>query len=384
MRCLAGAFWIVCGIIIIAAAARFGFTTSDNTLNGYIWGFLFAAISFGCLFGHALAMHLWRHRKVASFLVFAGSAVALALGLSNTLGSIAGRGNEIQAKRIQIAETIRHLKRSLERAENERVILKFIPTDDAAVKVAKSKARAAAARASECKKRGDNCREREAAERKTLADLEAASKNKAASDRASALDADIAALNAKIENAGPILEAKPQGFARLFDVPVSKSSLLSAWQNLAMAITAEMLFAFSMIAFVVLGKGKPEMALKSPTSRLEMSADKEPEVFGGAPVPARFVDQDAPVGNVAAIMAEMIERGKGKVEFADAFRAYAQECHLQGKNPVSPPVFANALRWLCRNLNVKIETKGEHVYLKKVRLKTLDKAAAEDQQGAQL
>lgn len=58
-------------------------------------------------------------------------------------------------------------------------------------------------------------------------------------------------------------------------------------------------------------------------------------------MPARFVDQDAPVGNVATIMAEMIERGKGKVEFADAFRAYAQECHLKGKSPVSPPVFAS-------------------------------------------
>src|SRR5208337_1921030 len=128
------------------------------------------------------------------------------------------------------------------------------------------KARAAATRTSECKKRGANCREREAAEKKTHAELEAVSKNKAAADRASVLDADIAGLKARIEKAGPVFEAKRPGFAPLLDMPASKAALLSAWQNFAMAIAAEMLFAFSMIAFVVLGKTRPEMALKASTS----------------------------------------------------------------------------------------------------------------------
>src|SRR5208337_171128 len=112
-------------------------------------------------FGHALAARLWRDHKVASLPVFAASASVLIISLSNTLGSLTGRVNEAEAARIQIAGTVHSLTLSLERAENERESLKFIPTDDAAVKAAKSKARAAATRTSECKKRGDNCRERE-------------------------------------------------------------------------------------------------------------------------------------------------------------------------------------------------------------------------------
>ena len=50
---------------------------------------------------------------------------------------------------------------------------------------------------------------------------------------------------------------KAQVFARLFDMPDSKASLLTAWQNFAMAIAVEMLIALSMIALEVLGKDSP-------------------------------------------------------------------------------------------------------------------------------
>ncbi|MGA7327215.1 MAG: hypothetical protein WBX25_22695 [Rhodomicrobium sp.] len=43
MRIAAGLFGIFCGAIVIAIAARYGFKTSDNDLDGYIWAFMFAA-----------------------------------------------------------------------------------------------------------------------------------------------------------------------------------------------------------------------------------------------------------------------------------------------------------------------------------------------------
>src|SRR5271157_4727686 len=114
MRFLAGALGIVCGALMIAAAARFGFATSDKSYN---WSIPFGAVTFACLFGHALAARLWRDHKVASLPVFAASASVLIISLSNTLGSLTGRVNEAEAARIQIAGTVHSLTLSLERAE---------------------------------------------------------------------------------------------------------------------------------------------------------------------------------------------------------------------------------------------------------------------------
>ena len=121
------------------------------------------------MFGHALGVRVWRHGKIAGFLVFAGSAIALTISLSNSLGALAGRGNETQAKRLQVAETIRNLNRTLANAERERESLRFTPTDAETVAAAKAKADAATdAKNAECKKRGDRCREREADEKNAL------------------------------------------------------------------------------------------------------------------------------------------------------------------------------------------------------------------------
>src|SRR5579871_5432835 len=98
MRMLAGAFGLVCGAVIIAVAARYGFKTTDSDFDGYIWAFMFGAVSFGGLFGHALGVRVWRHSQLAGVLIFAGSAFALTISLSNSLGAMAGRGNETQAK----------------------------------------------------------------------------------------------------------------------------------------------------------------------------------------------------------------------------------------------------------------------------------------------
>lgn len=381
MRFVAGTFGIVCGLVVIAIAARYGFKTSDNDFDGYIWAFMYGSVSFGGLFGHALAVRVWRHSKLAGALVFAGSAIALIISLSNSLGAMAGRGNESQAKRIQVAETVRNLRRSLDRSEREREGLSFTPSDAEAVKAAKAKADAAAnAREAECKKRGDKCREREADEGKALAGLETATRNKSVTDRARTLDIEIAETKAKIERAGPVLEANPQGsaFARLFDLPDSKASFLSAWQNLAMAVTVEMLIVLSMIAFEVLSKGEMPKATTEPQGKreddVELAGNEggpvKPLAFLEPQKPRLIASRADPAGNVATIMASVLEPGKArdKAELAEIFKAYAQVCRQQGKRPVPPEEFSAALQRLCGELSIKVTHKGEHVYLMKVRL----------------
>ena len=145
---------------------------------------------------------------------------------------------------MRIADTVRDLRRGLENAEIERKGLKFEPADETAVNAARVKAGAAtAAKEAECKFiRGQRCRDKEAEESSALAVLEVAARNKAASDRAAKLDADIAAFRDKIEKAGPVLEANSQGnaLARLFNLPEAKATTLSTYQNLAMAMVIEL------------------------------------------------------------------------------------------------------------------------------------------------
>jgi cell division protein FtsX len=79
-------------------------------------------------------------------------------------------------------------------------------------------------------------------------------RNKALTDRAAKLDADIVALRDKIEKAGPVLEANAQGsaLARLFDMPDTKAATLSTYQNLAMAMVIEFLIVISLVASEVI------------------------------------------------------------------------------------------------------------------------------------
>ena len=148
------------------------------------------------------------------------TGLALVISLSNSLGAMAGRGNEQQAERMRVADTVRDLRRGLDRAETERKELKFEAADEAAVNAARAKATAAtAAKDAECQWRGQRCRDKETAESTALATLEAITRNKAATDRAAKLDSDIATFREKIENAGPVLEANSQGnaLARIFN-----------------------------------------------------------------------------------------------------------------------------------------------------------------------
>ena len=133
MRIFAKLFGLCCGVLVIAIAARYGFRTSDNDFDGAIWAFTYGAVTLGGLFGHAFGVRAWRHSKLVGALVFAGSAFALIISLSNSIGAMAGRGNEQQAERMRVADIVRDARRSLKRAEDEREGLKFTPADETAV-----------------------------------------------------------------------------------------------------------------------------------------------------------------------------------------------------------------------------------------------------------
>jgi hypothetical protein len=396
MRFLAGGFGLVCGMVIIAVTSRYGFKTADNDIDGYIWAFLYGMIAFGGLFGHALAVRLWRAGKVAAVLVGIGCALALTLNLSNSLGAMAGRGNETAAARVKIAQEVRDARRSLLRAEEERLGLQYTPTDKETVEAAqRASIAASASREAECTKRGDRCREREADERNALAHLATLTSHKATTERAASLDAAIAGLRAQLERAGPVLEANPQGaaFARMFNLPETTADFLSTWQNFAMAIAAELLIVLSMVAFEVLRptptassstehvatklrivETSPETAPASKSARV--ASTKPALVLSTPPKPQLVASRQEPIGRVATIMADLMEVGPGRVEFAEAFAAYASSCRQNGKRIASVEDFSIALKRLCGEVGIKLKSEGDNVYLMRVRLKDGGEAVA--------
>lgn len=420
MRLFVKLFGLGCGALVIAIAARYGFKTSDSDFDGAIWAFTCGAVTLAGLFGHAVGLRAWRNSKLVGALVFAGSALALLISLSNSIGAMAGRGNERQAERMRVADTVRDARRSLKRAEDEREGLKFGPADGAAVAAAKAKADAATldkdaahrdydaakqAADTECLIRGKVClekekltagkdrlwREKEQAEATALAALEATTQNKAMTDHAAKLDAAIVALREKIEKAGPVLEANSQGsaLARLFGLPDAKAATLSTYQNLAMAVVIEFLIAISLVASEVIGQHEkgPAPAAASPVGAARKKAEKEeekraeaaslieaspggtsPKPLLGASKPRLITSQPKPAGGVAQIMADILAPGRGRVEIAALYAAYSKACAASGKRPIAAGDFPAALAALCNTLNIKIEVTDTGVYLLKVKL----------------
>ncbi len=420
MRTFARFFSLGCGAIVIVIAARYGFKTSDNDFDGGMWAFTYGAVTLAGLFGHALGVRAWPNSKLVGALVFAASAFALLISLSNSIGAMAGRGNAQQAERMRVADIVRDARRSLKRAEDEREGLKFTPADGAAVAAAKAKADAATldkhaahrdydaakqASDTECLIRGKIClekekltagnallrHEREQAVASALAALENATQNKAMTDHAAKLDADIAALRDKIEKAGPILEANSQGsdLARLFGLPDTKAATLSTYQNLAMAVVIEFLIAISLVASEVIGlpekgpapaaagpvaaarkeDGNIENEMVKPAQQIEAAPTANlPKPSPVAPKPRLITSQPNPIGNVAQIMAGILVPGRGKVEIAALYAAYSKACTAAGKRSVAASDFPAALAALCKTLNIRIEVTDTGVYLLKVKL----------------
>ena len=243
--------------------------------------------------------------------------------------------------------------------------------------------------------------EKEQAEATALAALEAATKNKALTDHAAKLDADILALREKIEKAGPVLEANSQGsaLARLFGLPDTKAATLSTYQNLAMAIVIEFLIAISLVASEVIGQpekgpalvptgsktaarkedGKVEDEKAEPAQRIEaLSAAKLPKPSPAAPKPRLIASQSNPIGNVAQIMADIMVPGRGRVEIAALYAAYSKACAAAGKRPVAAGDFPAALAALCNTLNIKIEATDTGVYLLRVEILAATASAGHD------
>ena len=150
MRTIARAFGLLCGAVAAAIAARYGYRTSDNDLDGYIWAFTYASVTLGGLFGHSLAGRVWRHNGLVGCIALMVAGAALVISLSSSWRD--GRPRERATGRAHAGRRYRaRLAPRSRKRRSERKGLRFEATDDAAVQVATARALAAtAAKAAEC------------------------------------------------------------------------------------------------------------------------------------------------------------------------------------------------------------------------------------------
>ena len=127
----------------------------------------------------------------------------------------------------------------------------------------------------------------------------------------------------------------------------------------------------------------PEPGLTKPVEAASvieaLSYDEAPKAFPAPPKPRLIASRPDPVGNVAVIMAEILEPGRGKVEIADVFAAYADECEAQGKRPIPVNEFPAAMAELCQRLGIQIEDNEKGVFLLKVRIRNTRLAGQREQ-----
>jgi len=394
---------ILAGAVLVGIAAQYGSTLTDNSTNALAWGFLYGFITLGGLFGHGFALRVWRHDKKAGAFIGVVAMAAFIIGLSNSLGSMASRGNETTAKRQSVAGDVKDLHDRLETAKEERKGLKFDPSDENTVKAANETAtNASTAKWRACRDgRGTVCIEKENAEKTALEKKTKAANDKAAAERAKKLDEEIIPnLQEQIRNAGPVLETNSQGLvlARLAgyneEEAKKEAPKLLARQNLSMVTVVDMLIVAAMIGYEALthahhvAQGRlpvPQVPVvaKGVSVRVreleEMEPDELPPLLA-TPQPPRLISSRAvPFGNVFAIAADVSESGPGKLDLREFYIAYAKACKEQGKQPVGVEKFAEDIKKLCDASGVKIQVEGGQVYLLNVRLKASEKRALEDQ-----
>jgi hypothetical protein len=393
MRSLVAIFGFTCGAVVIWTVAQYGYASADDPAARWNTAFLFGVIAAGGLFGHAVAVRTWPVSKVWSGLIVLACGAALVINLSNSLAALAGRDSRSTAENASRTSAIRNDQIELGRLQKALDKLgTFNPTDQDAVDAAKRAADAATTtKERECgsgdpRQRGRYCREKEEAERLATEALAKATADKALTDHAGKIEADMDPIRERLRSAGPVLETNVQGsaIARLFRLPDSEAKFAATLQQFVLAGVVEALIVLSIVSFELLAPQRRE-APRAP-SRLARLWDVLSRKRGVArPVPSPVVSlpvaearpklvasstRDRPVGAIPKILTAALEPASGdRVEMAEAYRSYVQGCAMEGKGPVTPAQFAEPLARFCKGAGIRTKSMRDgRVYLLDVRL----------------
>ena len=380
MRSLIGLFGLICGAVVIWTVAQYGYASADDPAARWNTAFLFGVIAAGGLFGHAVAVRVGRVSKPWAVMIVMVCGAALVINLSNSLAALAGRNSRSAAESANQSRAIRNDQAELGRLQKALDRLgAFNPTDQDAVDAAKRAADAATtAKERECgsgdpKQRGRFCRDKEDAERLATQALAKATADKALTDRSAKIEADMAPVRDRLRSAGPVVDTNMQGsaLATLFRLPDSEAEFAATLQQFVLAGVVEALIVLSLVSFELLAPER-QQSPRAPSRLARLwqalrSRPREPQPEPSTAIRVPPVEprprlvassaSDRPVGAIPKILTDALDSAEGeRVEMADAYRRYAQECAKDSKRPVTPEQFAEPLARFCKGAGIRTKT----------------------------
>lgn len=312
-------------------------------------------------------MRLWRRSVVGSLIVFLIASLALLANLSNSLGFLAGRNDVKEAASAKARDQLRTDRAEFDRLTGERQRLPaFIPASASGVDAAREAVKSAeTARAAECAKRGENCRQREADERTTRAKLIEIESNFAASEKASELDGKVEDLRKRLNAAKPVERDNAQASALglIFKMP---AATVVSYQQLSMAIIVELLIVGALVAFELMSREVPERTeIITPRTTLESTPTSEttaitaPRRRPEAIAAPKSVAKRENTEDVATFVMRHISPADGQsVTLGVAYDCYIEWCTETEATAIDREAFENWFRTVGKSVGLEVKRSG--------------------------
>jgi hypothetical protein len=282
---------------------------------------------------------------------------------SNSLGSIVSRTDAVLAQRQGMAESRADNRRELLRLEKALADLgKFTPADGEAVKAAKRAADTSTSnKIAECDKRGPNCRQRELDEAAAATNLANVTAAKTATERARKLEADIAAVKAKLAQPGnaEVGAVNPLGTA-LANLIGSAADVLTSWQQAIVALVFELCLVGVMVIYELLGHTKqqePAEATEVKDTPVATASIARPSSKAASkPIVHKPAAQKAVIGSVSRFISENVSTAKdARTEMRDLIRGYRDWCATEGLRAIDLNKALDEVETLCSQIGIQIE-----------------------------
>jgi hypothetical protein len=387
MRKLLVAIVAVGAIASVAMCALYGWDQAielkSKVANAFIYGMI--AVFSLALHGAAFKIFIsgWRATGIgigiAAFLAFVVTTFI-------SLGGLASRADHVVAERQEALDTKDSTKRQISALEKERDGLKFKRATQAAVDAAKRAADTAKSnRDAECKKRGDNCRQREIDEQTAVNALTEAQANKDATDRFDQIEADLKRLRSQ-KSEGSVSAADPLKDLLAKIMKPQWADMLTSMQKVLFSVTYDICMVAAMIGIVVLDHVHTPLArpvapsIKSdepditaaipPVIDLTPAPEPPPAIkpqLPSRPRPKLASSTKQPLGAVLDFLHDAIKAGT-RTEMAEAYIAYVAWCKSKSLRPMDVADFSDAMEKECQDCGIRISVDGDHQYLMGVQL----------------
>jgi hypothetical protein len=352
------AFAALLGVLAISLAVQAGWHSADALDGKITFAALYGGIAAFAFYGHAIAADAWFDRqRFLAVVFFLIAACAVTMTVFNDLGAIATRNDALAGIRKTARDAAADRRAELVRVTAERSAIMFQLTTAEAVQAARDAVAAAEkVRVAECDKRGPHCRAKEAEEGAKRDALAVALSAKAATDRATLLDARAAALSTALSQQTAPASVNPQAtiVARLTN---SAIDVADAWLQIALSAMLELCVAATMI-------------------NLERVRRRDARAPEAAPKPAA-AEMPMQPGTISAFWgAKLSFDNAATAGHREILDAYIDWCatSLPALAPLPPELFGRQFGAECRRLGVTMRKQGDAVVCVGVRLASSTRA----------